>query len=163
MISIADSLEVTGAHGIKTICDKKFNDIEFSEFKMIIFPGGVQGVNNIREFEPIYKVINYFYSSNRYVAAICAAPVILDDAGILDGNSFTCYEGFQESIKNGIYLKQKVVQDKNIITSNCVGSLFEFGFKLVSVLKNERESKELESKMIIWYKNVVKIYICLYN
>ena len=68
-----------------------------------------------------------------------------------------------ESIKNGIYLKQKVVQDKNIITSNCVGSLFEFGFKLVSVLKNERESKELESKMIIWYKNVVKIYICLYN
>ena len=102
MISIADSLEVTGAHGIKTMCDKKFNDIEFSEFKMIIFPGGVQGVNNIREFEPIYKVINYFYSSNRYVAAICAAPVILDDAGILDGNSFTCYEGFQESIKNGI-------------------------------------------------------------
>lgn len=148
-VSITDSLEVMSAHNVKIICDETFNNLEFSEYKMIIFPGGVKGVDNIKSFEPIYKIINYFYSSDRYVAAICAAPIILGNAGILENNSFTCYEGFEQFIKNGIYLKQKVVQDKNIITSNCAGSALEFGFKLVSVLKSEQESNVVEKQMVL--------------
>ena len=149
IVSIANNLEVTGAHNIKVICDENFNNIEFSEFKMIIFPGGVQGVKNIREMETIKKVVNYFYSSDRYVAAICAAPTILGDAGVLDGNNYTCYEGFQDLIDRGFYLNEKLVQSNNIITSNCAGSVFEFGLKLVELLKDEEISKQVRDKIIL--------------
>ena len=149
VISIKNNLEVEGAHGIKLICDKKFDEIEFSEFNMVILPGGQPGVNNLKSFDPIKEVVNYFYSNNKYVAAICAAPMILEESGILENKKFTCYEGVQEFIKNGIYLKQKVVQDKNIITSNCVGSVFDFGFKLIEVLKDKDSSNCVERKIII--------------
>lgn len=148
-ISIKESLEVTGAHDVKIICDKIFKDLDFSDFDMLIFIGGVKCVENVRKFDQIFEVINYFNSNNKYIAAICAAPVILGDAGVLDKNKFTCYEGFQDFVKNGIYLKQRVVQDKNIITSNCAGSVFEFGFKLVSILMGESKSNEVESRMIL--------------
>lgn len=149
IVSIKNDLEVEGAHGIKLICDRKFEEMEFSEFVMIIFPGGLLGVNNLKSFAPMKEVINYFYSNDKYIAAICAAPSLLDEAGILKNKKFTCYEGVQEFIKNGIYSKQKVVQDKNIITSNCVGSVFDFGFKLVEILKGEDLRNCVEEKMII--------------
>lgn len=148
-ISIKESFEVIGAHNIKLVCDKLFKDLDFSDFDMIVFIGGSKCVENVRKFDKIFEVIDYFNSNNKYIAAICAAPIILEDAGILNRNKFTCYEGFQDFVKNGIYLKQRVVQDKNIITSNCAGSVFEFGFKLVSILTNESKSKEVENKMIL--------------
>lgn len=149
IISISNSLEVLGAHGIKIICDYKFEEVNFSNFDIIIFPGGIEGVNNIKNFSPIYNLINEFYKKGKYIAAICAAPIILYEAGILNGNSFTCYEGIQDFIKNGIYSKQKVVEDKNIITSDCVGSVFDFGFKLVSILKGYDRFIDVKEKMIL--------------
>lgn len=149
LISIKNNLEVEGAHGIKLICDKIFDEIELSEFNMVIFPGGLLGVNNLKNFPHIKEVVNHFYYNDKYVAAICAAPSILYECGILDNKKFTCYEGVQEFIKNGIYSRQKVVQDGNIITSDCVGSVFSFGFKLVSILKSEEVSEEIRKKMII--------------
>ncbi len=149
MVSIMNSLEVSGAHGIRIFCDNKFDEIEFSLFNMIIFPGGMKGVNNIKEFKPIHRVINEFYNSGKYIAAICAAPIILDELGILNKNIFTCYEGIQKFVKNGVYLDQRVVESKNIITSDCVGSVFDFGFKLVTILKGQDEYIDVRNKMIL--------------
>ena len=148
-ISISNFLEVKGAHGINLICDFKFDEVDFSSFDIIIFPGGMEGVNRMKDFTPIRDLINEFHNGGKYIAAICAAPIILYEAGILNGNNFTCYEGIQKFIKNGIYSKQKVVQDKNIITSDCVGSVFDFGFRLVSILKGYDEYIGVRNKMIL--------------
>ena len=150
MVSITDSLEVFGAHDIKIICDKLFFDINFADYEMAIFPGGVGGVEEIRKFKPIYELIEYMYSNNKYLSAICAAPVILGDAGLLENNKFTCYEGFEQFVKNGIYLKEKVVINNKIITSNCAGSIFDFGFKLLSLLRGDKVSEEVRNKMILF-------------
>ncbi|BAK81497.1 DJ-1 family glyoxalase III [Candidatus Arthromitus sp. SFB-rat-Yit] len=150
IVSITDSLQVVGAHDIKIVCDKLFKDIDFSEYEMAIFPGGVKGVEEIRNFKPIFEFIEYMHSNNKYLAAICAAPVILGDAGLLEDNKFTCYEGFEQYVKNGTYVKEKVVINNRVITSNCAGSVFDFGFKLLSVLKGDNDSDEVKSKMILF-------------
>lgn len=150
LVSITDSLDVLGAHDIKLVCDKTFGNIKFDEYEMAIFPGGVKGVEEIRKFEPVRGLIQYFVSNNKYLAAICAGPVILGDSGALDENKFTCYEGFQDFVKKGIYLKQKVVRDNNIVTSNCAGSVYDFGRELLTVLKGEEVANEVLSKMILY-------------
>lgn len=147
LVSITDSLEVVSAHSIKIICDKIFRDMDTSNYDMIVFPGGVNGVEEIRRFEPMRKIISYFHENNKYLAAICAGPVILGDAGVLENRNFTCYEGFEKFIQNGIYSKERVITTGNIITSNCVGSVIEFGLKLLAVLKGEDISNDIRSKM----------------
>ncbi len=149
LISITDSLEVTSAHNVKITCDKVFKDMNKDDYDMIIFPGGVTGVENIRNFPPIKEVIVDFNNKKKYIGAICAGPVILGDAEILGGKNFTCYEGFEKFVENAIYSKQKVIIQDNIVTSNCVGSVFEFGLTLLSLLKGEEFSEEVRRKMIL--------------
>lgn len=150
LVSITDSLEVVSAHDIKIICDKTFGEMNNSDYDMIVFPGGVAGVEAIRNFEPMRDVIKYFHDNNKYLAAICAGPVILGDAGILTDKNFTCYEGFEKFVQNAIYSKERVIETGNIITSNCVGSVLEFGLKLLTILKGEEVSKDTRSKMILY-------------
>lgn len=149
IISIEDSLDVSGAHNVKITCDSKFDNVNFNDLDMIILPGGAGGVNRIKDFKPILHILKEFNENNKYIAAICAAPVVLEEAGILNQKEFTCYKGFEQYVANGKYLAEKVVQDGNIITSNCVGSVFDFGFKLVNLLKGEKISKDLHNKMIM--------------
>ena len=148
IISIEETLEVTGAHNIEITCNSKFNDNNFNDYKMIVLPGGLQGVNRIKEFKPILSILKDFHETNRYIGAICAAPIILEEAGIIKENNFTCYKGFEKQVANGKYVQEKVVEDKNIITSNCVGSVFDFGFKLLSYIENMNIIEELRSNMI---------------
>lgn len=148
IISIEDSLEVVGAHNIKLVCDSKFQEVDFNEVRMLILPGGV-GVNRIKDFEPIFPIIKKLYDDGKYICAICAAPVVLEKAGILNNKKFTCYKGFEKNMSNATYVAEKVVQDQNIITANCVGSVFEFGFKLLTLLKGEEITKDLYNKMIM--------------
>lgn len=149
VVSIEESLEVRSGRNVGLRCDYKFLDLEFSEYDMLIFPGGLQGVNRIRNFPLIYKVIEYFHLNNKYIAAICAAPLILSEANILECVNYTCYKGIEKNISKGNYIGGNVVVDKNIITSSCVGYVFDFAYELLKLLKGDELKNKIFGEMFV--------------
>jgi len=128
-----ESLEVTGAHGMTMLCDKVMDET-VKNYDMVVLPGGYGGADAMRDNETFQSVLKQMHAEGKYIAAICAAPVALDKAGLLEGKQFTCYPSTAEKISSGTYLDQKVVVDGNIVTGQGPAIAWAFAYKLVDVL-----------------------------
>lgn len=135
MVSIKD-IEVTGAHGIKVTSDKVINE-SINDYDLIVCPGGMPGATNLQKNKMVIETIKKFYKEKKFVAAICAAPIVLAEAGIIEGKNITSYPGFEEELKGCSYKEDTVVVDGNIITSRGPATAMEFSYKLLEILGNE--------------------------
>ena len=90
---------VRGAHGIPVQTEDLITEIDFKESDMIVLPGGMPGTTNLKEDENVRKAVQEAYDDGRYVAAICAAPTILADMGLLKGKRATCYPDMESEIE----------------------------------------------------------------
>jgi 4-methyl-5(b-hydroxyethyl)-thiazole monophosphate biosynthesis len=129
-------------------------DISDSEYgtpspEMIILPGGMPGTKNLDASEVVNGAISKATELDSYIAAICAAPMILGKRGLLSGKQAVCYPGFEEYLSGATVLSDKgVVRDGKIITAAGMGAALEFGLLLVSLFKGEDYAKELCSQVI---------------
>lgn len=147
MVSISDKKEVTGGHSIPVIADANFKDIEFDNADMLILPGGMPGTTNLLEHEELIQLLKKHNKENKMIAAICAAPSILGVNGILEGKKATCFPGFEEKLNGAIYTNEKVVKDKNIITSKGLGTALEFGAAIIEHYKGKEAAENLKSSV----------------
>ena len=131
--------KVTGSHAIQVQADRGF-DGNLSEYDMIVLPGGMPGSAHLRDNEQLVSELQRFEETGKKVAAICAAPIALNRAGLLEGRNFTCYDGVQEQIADGHYHKETVVVDGNIITSRGPATALAFAYHLVETLGGDAES-----------------------
>lgn len=125
---------VTGAHNITIKCDATMNDNISSEYDMIVLPGGRPGADNLRDSELVIKAVKEMNDNRKWIAAMCAAPIALERAGILDNRNFTAYIGYQDIITVGNFKEDIVVVDKNLITSRGPATAYAFAYALVDVL-----------------------------
>ena len=134
-ISITDDLLVEGSHNIKTIADYSLDDSIY-DYDMIILPGGMPGSSNLRDSDKVIKAIQYFNENDKYIGAICAAPIALEKAGILQGKKFTSYPGEKyESLFKGLdYQDEIVVVDGKLITSRGPALTLDFAYAVVDLL-----------------------------
>ena len=137
MVGFEDT--VTGSHAIQVQADRVF-DGNLSEYDMIVLPGGMPGAAHLRDNEQLISELQRFEETGKKVAAICAAPIALYRAGLLEGRNFTCYDGVQEHIAGGHYHKETVVVDGNIITSRGPATALAFAYHLVEILGGDAES-----------------------
>ena len=144
MVSIDSGLEVKGAHGIKVIADIMFNDIA-EEPEMLILPGGMPGTINLGKFEQLCDMLK---KAKCPIAAICAAPSVFGELGLLQGKKATCYPGFEDKLYGAEISQSPVVVSENVITSRGAGTAHLFGFALVSILKNEEIAENLKKIMM---------------
>lgn len=149
VISVTGKLDVVGAHNIIVYCDELINNIDYDNCDMIVLPGGMPGTLNLQNHQGLIKVIRDFNDNKKWIAAICAAPKILGNMGILNGIEATCYPGFEEELEGAIISKQSVVQQDHIITSRGPGTALEFSLKLVELLLDKVTAVDLKEKMII--------------
>ena len=147
-VSITDDLTVHGAHGINVQTEDLFDEVDFSETDMIVLPGGMPGTTNLKEHEGLKKVLLRFAEEEKYIGAICAAPTVLDEIGILQGKRATCYPGVESQIKDAILTRTPVMRDGNIITGQGVGTAIDFALKLVEVLAGEEKAKEIAEAIV---------------
>ena len=126
-------------------------DIDPSIYEGILLPGG-PGVGELAENQELLKTIKEFHRQKKLIFAICAAPLLLDKAGVLEGKKYTCYPGTE--IKSGTFVDRKVVIDENIITSRSVGTALDAALKLVEVIKSKDEAMHLAEKIV--YENYPK-------
>ncbi|MBE5890107.1 MAG: DJ-1/PfpI family protein [Lachnospiraceae bacterium] len=130
-ISINGSKQVTSSHKVTFLTDLTKEEADFSSYDGIVLPGGMPGTLNLKADETVQKVIREFHEAGKLVCAICAAPSVLGEAGLLQGRKATCHPGFEESLKGAEWLEQPVVVDQNSITSRGMGTAIPFALEIV--------------------------------
>lgn len=134
------SQEVTGSHNI-TIKADKLLDESLGEYDMIILPGGMPGSKNLRENDLVIKALQELHQSGRPVAAICAAPTVLDRAGLLEGKKYISFPGTEKEIQAGDRQDEAVVViDDRIITGRGAGAALEFAYAIVDYLGGDSQA-----------------------
>ncbi len=128
---------VCGAHGIPVVCDTTAEQIPHDSISGIILPGGMPGTTNLRESDRVGAMIDFCMDNDRMIAAICAAPMILGELGLLSGREAVCFPGFESSLCGADVLDSAVAVSDNIITSRGAGTALEFAAAIVDYLTGE--------------------------
>ena len=143
-----EEMMIEGTHGIKVMADVIFESVNFNEIDMIILPGGLPGATNLANSAKLEAKLRQFDKASKYLAAICAAPTVLDKAGVIK-SSFTCYPGCESQISASGYQKdQNVVVDKNIITAKGPALAMEFSLKLLEILTNKTKANSVAKGLL---------------
>jgi 4-methyl-5(b-hydroxyethyl)-thiazole monophosphate biosynthesis len=144
-VSIMDSLTVEGSHGIKVIADILFDKADYANCGMVVLPGGGPGTQRLLEHEGLKKVLINFVKADKWIAAICAAPMVLARNGILKGKKAVIYDGMEEELVAGgaIYERATVITDGKIITSRGPGTAMAFALKLAEILAGQKVAEEV--------------------
>lgn len=140
--------KIIGAHGITVQADMTVQELDFEALSMIVLPGGMSGVKAIRESREAMAAIARAYADGRFVAAICAAPVILAELSITDGRSATCYPGMKQQMGRAHMVNAPVVRDGTLITGRAAGTAVEFGLALLEALQGRKASEKVRAGIV---------------
>lgn len=141
---------VEGSHQIQVECDREIGELDLNnpEYDMVILPGGLPGATNLRDSEEVMTLLRKMAEKGKFVAAICAAPIALERAGLLAGKNYTAYVGYDQKIQEGHYQTKIVVQDGNLITSRGPATAYAFGYALVDALGGD--SAPVKARMVYY-------------
>ncbi len=141
-VSITDKNAVTGSHGITVMADLNVND-RLGAFDMMVLPGGMPGTTNLGASPLVEKCILTALEKNAYIAAICAAPMILGKRGLLRNKEAICFPGFEKYLDGATLSDKKVVLDGKMLTAAGMGVSHDFGLKIVEIFKGKEIADEL--------------------
>lgn len=142
-VSITEDRAVCGSHGITVLADLTCDQVELPCDEMLILPGGMPGTRNLDASPLTDRLLSEVQAHDGYIAAICAAPMILGKRGLLAGKRATCYPGFEKELLGAIPVSDHTVKDGRIVTATGAGAAVPFGGALVSALCGEDAAKTL--------------------
>lgn len=141
-VSITNDRQVTSSHEVTIVCDRTIFDegFSFDDYDLLVLPGGIPGTPNLRACAPLCEALVSFSARGAGIAAICAAPSILAELGLLEGRRATANPGFQHVLcEHGAELvaNEPVVVDGNLVTSQGAATAMAFGLELVRHLAGD--------------------------
>jgi 4-methyl-5(b-hydroxyethyl)-thiazole monophosphate biosynthesis len=141
---------VEGSHGMKFVPDIPIEGVDVRDFDVVVCPGGAPGFENLRKDQRVIDMIKEAFDSNKLVAAICASPAVLSDAGVLEGKVCTIYPGMEDELIKGGGKPRKdiVVVDGNIITSRGPATALPFALKLAEKLVGKKIAENIRTKTL---------------
>ena len=146
MVSVTGNKQVKGSHGINIEMDKLFEEIEIAD--AIVLPGGMPGTNNLKAHEGLNKLIKEYDAEGKLLCAICAAPTVYGEMGLLKQRHATCYPGMEGMLDCCEALEDAVVIDDNYITSRGVGTAIDFSLAIVRNLIDDVTADKLASSIV---------------
>jgi 4-methyl-5(b-hydroxyethyl)-thiazole monophosphate biosynthesis len=151
-VSITNTNAVASSHDVTVVCDTEISNtrFDFDVYDMLVLPGGMPGTTHLGECEDLTEQVVRFVNEGRQVAAICAAPTVLANLGVLEGRHATCFPDLQQVlVDNGAILEQdEVVVDGNITTSKGMGTAIPFGLAIVAHYRGQEFADELARKIV---------------
>jgi len=147
MVSVGGTKEVTGSHDITVKMDMSLTDVTLDTASAFILPGG-PGTGNLAKSESLMNLLEQANREKLLLGAICAAPSILGDRGMLIGKQAVCYPGFESRLKEAEVLNIPVVVAEHIVTSRGMGTAILFGLQLIEQLMGEAKANEIRSSII---------------
>ena len=146
MVSIMGRKEITGARKIPVLADKLFEEQDDPD--VIVLPGGMPGTLHLKAHEGLADLIRKADKEGKLLAAICAAPTIYGEMGLLEGKNATCYPGMEDKLLGANWQEQPVVVDGIFVTRRGVGTAIAYAHTLVTILKVEETAKSLANSIV---------------
>lgn len=148
IVSIGEERTVKGSHEIPVTADAVFDEMDFADQDLFILPGGQPGTNNLKACGKLRELLADANEKGKLLAAICAAPTVFGDMGLLKGKKATCYPGCEDGLTGAEYRTERVVTDGTITTSHGVGTAIPFGLSLIEQLFGKEKSEEIRESII---------------
>ena len=145
-----DAQPVVASRGVVLIPDADLDQVLNEDFDMIVLPGGLPGADNLDKDPRIHQLLREMQEKDRYTAAICAAPRILANAGLLADRQATSYPGFIDAMNlpSTRVLEQAVVIDDKVITSRGPGTAMDFALALIEQLAGSEVRDSVEASLV---------------
>lgn len=146
MVSTTGDINLRTSHGIKYQADYKLEDIDPNDYDGVYIPGGTEGAESLRDNEKVIEIIKDFNKERKLIAAICAGPIVLDKAGVLEDKKATSFPTIKEELNNvGEYIDDElVVTDGNITTSRGAAVTNYLALRLIEIIKGEDIKEEVK-------------------
>ena len=146
--SLRSSRDVMSAHGIRMDADALLTDVIDDEYEAIVLPGGGEGTENLRNCDALVRRIVRQRADKRLLCAICAAPTVLQDAGVLEPSQHvTCYPTCQMEVECN-WVNEPVVEHDGIITGQAPGSAMIFSLVVLAALAGDSTAKKVSRGMV---------------
>lgn len=142
MASIMGRRDVRSSRDVLVHTDCLAENVDYEKARMIVLPGGRIGTENLSKSNIVREQCIDF-ATNKYVAAVCAAPSLLADLGLLDGKKATVHPDYESKMGSSIITREGVSVDCNIITGQGLGATIPFSLELVKALVSEKEAKRI--------------------
>lgn len=139
---------VRGAHGLAVKADRNLAEVRDRVFSAVVLPGGMPGSTNLAESADVEHVLKAHAAQGTYVAAICAAPIVLAKYGLLKGRKATCYPGCEAQLTGARIQDEAVVEDGQVITSRGPATAMDFGLTLIEKLVGAAKSREIRRAVL---------------
>ena len=142
---------ITSARTVKVIPDAVIDSVKADDFDMIVLPGGQPGSDNLNADPRVKELIAGFSRKGKLIGAICAAPIVLANAGVLGGKRATSYPSYKDRLGGAVYEERSVVTDGNVLTSRGAGTALSFGLAIVERLVSKERAQKIKEAMLIDY------------
>jgi 4-methyl-5(b-hydroxyethyl)-thiazole monophosphate biosynthesis len=149
-VTINKEREVVSSHHVPILADALIDDTDLSGYDMIVLPGGIPGAPNLAANARLREALKAFAAQGKMIAAICAAPAILADLGLLAGKNATCNPSVEHSLIDGgaILSGRPVTVDGSIITSQAMGTAIPFGLAIVEHYLGRAAAEDLRARIL---------------
>lgn len=145
-----DEGPVTASRQTRHLADALLIEVLDETFDAIVLPGGQPGADTLMNHLKLREKLVHHAKEDRWLGAICAAPKVLEAAGLLKGKQFTCHPSAKSFITSGKFLDQRVVVDGKLITSQAAGSALPFALRLVGEFKGSDEVKKVNEGVLFF-------------
>ncbi len=147
-VSIMGKKQVKSAQQVTVLADALYDEVNVLEARCLFLPGGKVGTDNLGAFRPLVEELKRCAADeHRHVAAICAAPSVLGQNGILVGKEATCYPGFEDKLIEAEFTGAGVVTDGNVTTARGMGVSVDMGLELLKVLRDRETSDKIKAQI----------------
>ena len=146
--SASGSREIVSSHKVHITADALAEEVDYSDVDMVVLPGGLRGTQNLSRSALVKQAALAFARQGKWVAAICAAPGLLGEWGLLQGRRATCYPSVEEKCTGAVLTGDEVCTDGNIITGRGLGAAIPFGLALVGHIAGPAESARIREGIV---------------
>ena len=147
-VSIKETKQIQTSHGITMLTDTTFAETDFADADMLVLPGGMPGTRHLGAYKPLTDMLCDWDTKGKQLAAICAAPSVFGDLGILNGKEAVCYPGFEERLTGATIGEGTVAVTDHVITSRGMGTAIDFAAALIARLQDEKKAEEIKTSII---------------
>ena len=148
LASVSGESFVTGKLGLKIAADMALKSADIAKFDAVFLPGGGPGVQRLKASSDVERVVCDFNDQNKWILAICAAPLVLSKAGLLVDRTATCFPGCEVELVCNQFVEDRVVVDGNIVTSRGAGTAEEFAFECIAQMGSRELSEKIRQQVV---------------